>query len=241
MVYQPRAYRKYTESKDLISFKASISETDLFISADRDLSKEAKNYLIGIRGELEAYIASHTDFKNSLKPVNVDEPAPFIIKDMAASAKLVDVGPMAGVAGAVAECIGRELLHFSPQVIVENGGDIFISSEKPRIIGIYAGRSKLSEKIAIEIGPEQTPCGICTSSGTVGHSLSFGKADAVVILSRSTSLADCAATAICNKVSTKDDIEIAINYAKKIKAIEGILVIIGDAFGAWGSIKLVDM
>jgi len=186
---------------------------------------------------LHSYISNHPNFRESLQPIEVDPDAAAIIRDMAHSTKKVNVGPMAAVAGAIAESVGRSLLRFSNQVIVENGGDIFLSSKDTRIVGVYAGPSKFSEKMALEISPEQLPCGVCTSSGTVGHSLSFGKADAVVVISKSTSLADAAATAICNMVHKREDIDRAINYAKGVGGIDGVLVIIADTFGAWGSIK----
>ena len=106
---------------------------------------------------------------------------------------------------------------------------------------MHAGASRFTNKIGIKIDPRQTPCGICTSSATVGHSLSFGKADAVVVLSPSASLADCCATALCNSIASKDDIDNAISRGKSIKNIKGILVIIDDTLGAWGDMKLVDI
>jgi ApbE superfamily uncharacterized protein (UPF0280 family) len=157
---------------------------------------------------------------------------------MCEAAQKASVGPMAAVAGAIAEMTGYELLKYSDEVIVENGGDIFIKTGTARKIGIYAGNSPLSEKLALRILPEQTPAGVCTSSGTVGHSLSFGKADAVVIISRDTFLADAVATSTGNKVKTTDDIEYALNYASKIAGILGTVIIIGDKIGAWGDIEL---
>jgi len=241
MTYQPRTYRKYTQSGDLTSFRVRIEETDLFIACSRNLQKEARSSVLRLRQELEGYISRRPEFKEVLEPLENDESMPPIAKEMAGSAKKVGVGPMAAVAGAFAEAVGRELLKYSAQVIVENGGDIFIASNKPRLVGIYAGSSNFSEKIALEIGSKDTPCGICTSSSTVGHSLSLGKADAVVVISPSTSLADAAATSICNKIQTEADIDKAINSANKIEGIKGIFIIFKDTFGAWGNIKLVDI
>lgn len=239
-MYEPRTYRNKVRSEGLTSFRVVVLETDLLISCDKDLSSEAEACIRDLRSELEAYIEKHPEFKGSLKPVAVKADSPQIIKEMAASAEMARVGPMAAVAGAVAEAVGKHLLKFSPEVIVENGGDIFISTKKDRTIGIYAGKSKLSGKVTLAIEAGDTPCGICTSSATVGHSLSFGKADAVVVLSRSAALADAAATSICNKVADKKSIDKAINSGRAIKGVEGVLIIIDDALGAWGSIKMVD-
>ncbi|GAG89833.1 unnamed protein product, partial [marine sediment metagenome] len=111
-------------------------------------------------------------FLTSLEPLFVSDNAPRIVKSMSEAAKRVGTGPMASVAGAIAEFVGNELLAFSPEIILENGGDIFLKSSKKRLIGIYAGKSPLTGKIGLEINGDDTPLGICTSSGTVGHSLS---------------------------------------------------------------------
>jgi hypothetical protein len=158
---------------------------------------------------------------------------------MALAGKEIDIGPMAAVAGAIAECVGKELLRFSPEIIVENGGDIFLKSSKRRRVGIYAGQSPLTGKLALEIQPQETPLGICTSSGTVGHSLSLGKADAVVVLSPSTPLADAAATAIGNAIEEASDIAGAIELAQRIKGLKGVMIIKGDKVGLWGKIKVI--
>jgi len=150
------------------------------------------------------------------------------------------VGPMAAVAGAIAECVGRELLTFSPEIIVENGGDIFIKTVRKRTVGVYAGESPLTGKIGLEIEAGDTPLGICTSSGTVGHSMSLGRADAVVVLSASTALADAAATAIGNRVNQSTDIDAAIEFGRNIGGLKGIVIIVGKSVGAWGDVKLCE-
>jgi ApbE superfamily uncharacterized protein (UPF0280 family) len=145
---------------------------------------------------------------------------------------------MAAVAGAIAEFVGTELLAFSPEVILENGGDIFLKSQRKRIIGIYAGESPLTGKIGLEINGGPTPLGICTSSGTVGHSLSYGRADAVVVLSPSATLADAAATAIGNLIEQPGDIQSGIEFSKGIEGIKGVLIIEGADMGLWGEVKI---
>lgn len=240
-MYQPRNYRHHTKSDDLISFRAMVAETDLYISAEKSLQSEAERNIKEVRSKLEAYIAAHPFFEEALYPIDVDSRASAIVKEMASAAKKAGVGPMAAVAGAIAESVGRSLLEKSPQVIVENGGDIFISSKKPRTIGIYAGRSRFSKRLGIELAADETPCGACTSSGTVGHSLSFGLADAVVVVARSAALADAVATSVANKVRQKEDVEKAIDFGNRIKGVKGIVVIIGDTLGSWGEIKLVDI
>jgi len=187
---------------------------------------------------LEEYIRRNPAFLTSLEPLAVGEDAPLIVKEMTRAASQVGVGPMAAVAGAIAEFVGNDLLDFSPEVIVENGGDIFLKSLKKRMIGIYAGKSPLTDRIGLEIKGEDTPLGICTSSGTVGPSLSYGRADAVIVLSPSVTLADAAATAIGNLIVQPSDIPNGIEMAKGVEGLKGVLIIQDDKIGLWGEVKI---
>jgi ApbE superfamily uncharacterized protein (UPF0280 family) len=238
--YQPRIYRHWVEGKDLVPFTVTVKETDLYIRATSNLQRKANRIVLKYRQQLEQHIEKNPEFFTSLKPLPVQEQAPRIIKDMMEAGRKANVGPMAAVAGAVAECVGRELLEFSPEIIVENGGDIFLKINRKRVVGIYAGMSSLSGKLGLEIDPQDTPLGICTSSGTVGHSLSLGKADAVVVISDSAALADAAATAICNKVNQSADINPAIEWGQKISGLKGIVIILGGNIGVWGGVKLCE-
>ena len=147
------------------------------------------------------------------------------IRDRCEAARLAGVGPMAAVAGLISEKCGSLLARYSDNVIVENGGDIWLKTKTVRQIAVFAGNSPFTYRIALEIGPEQTPLGICTSSGTVGHSLSIGKADAAVILAPSAVLADAVATATCNMVQKEDDLQKAAEFALSVPGVTGALVI----------------
>jgi len=238
--YQPRIYRHWIESKDLVPFTVTVKETDLYIRAAANLQRKARRLVLKYRRQLEQYIEQNPDFLTSLKPLPVPTSAPRIVLDMIEAGRQAGVGPMAAVAGAIAECVGKELLDFSPEIIVENGGDIFLKILSKRIVGIFAGDSPLTGKIGLEISPQDMPLGVCTSSGTVGHSLSFGKADAVVVVAASATLADAAATAIGNKVSQPDDINGAIEFGQSIGGLKGIVIIMGSNIGAWGDVKLCE-
>ncbi len=236
---EERIYRSWVGGEDLVKFRVVETETDLLISAERDLSKEAMDSIKRYRDQIKDYIVNDPKFESSLEPIEIKEDAPPIVKDMARQAKVANVGPMAAVAGAVAEYVGKDLLRYSAEVIVENGGDIFIKSSKPRTVAIYAGSSPLTGKIALKISADQMPLGVCTSSGTVGHSISFGKADSVTALSESTSLADAVATATCNLVKDEGDIERGIRFARKFEGIKGVAIIVGDRIGAWGDFEVI--
>jgi ApbE superfamily uncharacterized protein (UPF0280 family) len=239
-IYQPRTYRHWIEGKDLTPFNVTVKETDLFVRASSDLRKKTRRLVLKYRRQLEGYIERNPAFATSLEPLPVPENAPAIIGRMAEAGQKAGVGPMAAVAGAIAECVGRELLDFSPEIIVENGGDIFIKTTRKRTVGIYAGDSPLTGKIGLEIRAKDTPLGICASSGTVGHSLSYGRADAVVVVSASAALADAAATAIGNRVQNHEDINSAVEFGRGIAGLRGIIIIVGKNVGVWGDIKLCE-
>ncbi len=238
--YQPRTYRHWIEGKDLVACNVTEKETDLYIRATSNLQRKARRLVLKYRRQLEKYIENNPEFQTSLEPLVISENAPAIVKDMAEAGAKAGVGPMAAVAGAIAEYVGRQLLEFTPEIIVENGGDIYLKILKKRVVGIYAGDSPLTGKVGLEIEPRETPLGVCTSSGTVGHSLSFGKADAVVTIAGSATLADAAATAIGNRVKQPGDIDKALKYAQDIDGLKGVVIIIGGEVGAWGEVKLCE-
>jgi ApbE superfamily uncharacterized protein (UPF0280 family) len=240
-MYEPRFYRHWIKDDDLVSFEVAVKQTDLYIRSRRNLKDKALDSVLKHRGPLESYIGRHPLFLTTLDPYQAEAEAPAIVKEMARVSQLTGVGPMAAVAGAIAEAVGRDLLAFSPEVIVENGGDIFLKISKKRLVGIYAGQSSFTKKIALEIMPRETPLGVCTSSGTVGHSLSLGSADAVVVLSPSTALADAAATALGNIVKAADDIPQAIGKAQSIEGLRGLVIIVGDKMGVWGKVRIVSL
>ena len=236
--YQERFYRGWSKDSDLIAQEVIIKETDLFIFAEKDIKSIAEEIVKKYRVQIEDYIKHRPEFMTSLEPIMDDASAAEIIKEMIRTTGLAGVGPMASVAGAIAEFTGKELLAHSKQIIIENGGDIFIKSDKVRTVAVYAGDSPIAKKIFIKIKPEDTPVGICTSSGTVGHSLSFGKADACVIMAKSAILADAVATAACNRIKEKKDIAPGLEFAISIKGVKGAAAILGKYFGSIGDIEL---
>jgi len=240
-MYERRTYRNLVKTDDLVKFEVVVKETDLLVRAEKDFSQDSRESVLKYRHQLETYITINPEFQKSLFPFTDDPYAPEIVQEMILASQLAHVGPMAAVAGAMAEWVSKDLLKLSREVIVENGGDIYLATSKERIIGIYAGDSPLSLKIGIVIKPEETPLGICTSSGTVGPSLSLGKANAVCILAKSSALADAAATAVGNIVKEKKDIELGLLRGREITGVLGTLIIIGEKMGVWGNIKLTQI
>jgi ApbE superfamily uncharacterized protein (UPF0280 family) len=237
--YQERSYRHELRHERLVGFEVSVRETDLLILADTNLGVVAEEIIYKVRGPLENYITQHPEFLHAMTPLPYDKLAPLIVRDMLSAAQICGTGPMAAVAGAIAEHVGRALLEESVEVVVENGGDCFVKVDRPMQIGIFAGQSALSEQLALKILPEQTPIGVCTSSGTVGHSMSIGCADAVTVLAGSTAVADAAATMTGNQVQSKGDIQKALEFSQRIEGISGAIIIVEDQLGAWGEVELV--
>ncbi|HOO91634.1 MAG TPA: UPF0280 family protein [Syntrophales bacterium] len=242
MKYQKRTYRNRISKKDLVSFQVTIKETDLYIGADIDCKDPAVQSVHKHRESIEQYIRHNPSFLNSMIPVRVDAFAPSIIREMIEASVHCGVGPMASVAGAIARNVGLDLLKYSDNIIIENGGDIFLLLQhKDIIVGIFAGDSPVSYKVGIKIPCLGFPVGVCTSSGTVGHSLSLGKADAVCVISESSTLSDAAATSICNRVQRVGDIKSALDFGLHIEGITGVLIIMGDKLGMLGDIELISL
>ncbi len=236
-----RSYRRRVRCDELCSFRVVCQQTDLMILADRCVDRVAREQVLCCRGHIEGYIQQHPGFATSLVPWRPETVAPAIVRDMIRAGRAAGVGPMAAVAGAVAETVGRALLDVSRQVAVENGGDVFIKTERPAVAALFAGRSPLSMKLGIQVADTRAGIGICTSSGTVGHSFSKGLADAVCVISPSCSLADAAATAIGNRIHSPRDITSAIAFGRRIVGVEGIVVVVGAKIGAWGAVELVPL
>ena len=240
-LHEKRTYRNKVRARGMTSFRVTVKETDLWISADRDLKKETTDLVLECRAQLESYINIHPEFATSLTPGRQDPYAPSMIREMIDATRGLGVGPMASVAGAIAQYVGRGLMRITDQIIVENGGDIFLTARRPVTVSIFAGDSLLSEKFGLLISERQMPSGVCSSSARVGHSLSMGIADVVCLLSPSAALADGAATALGNRITAKKDIEKVAGWADEMEGITGGVVIVEDSMATWGDIELVGL
>lgn len=225
----------------LVATTVTVQETDLLILAEHEVPAPAHDLIVTCRSQIENYISRHPLFASSLSPLPADNLAPAIIQKMLEAARAAEVGPMAAVAGAIAEFVGLGLLKsgLTREVMVENGGDIFLLRSRECLISIFAGESRLSNRIGLRIGPEKMPLGICTSSGSIGHSLSFGQADSVTVLAADTALADTAATRLGNELKTDADMAHTLEVAQKIAGLLGVVIVKNETLGAWGEVELV--
>ncbi len=222
----------------LVGFRVVQAQTDLMIYAERDLSHVASAEVERLRQDLESYLAGHPRFAESFVPVPVDAAAPGIARGMAHAAELAGVGPMAAVAGTFAEAVGRALLPFSQNVIVENGGDVWISGCEDRTVAIWSGDDAVPS-VGVALSAAGMPCAVATSSGTIGHSVSLGCACAATVIADDGALADAAASAVGNRVHGPGDVERALAAGIRMPGVRGVVVVVDGHIGARGEVTLV--
>jgi len=244
-LFEERTYRTQFNSERFKGFEVKYLETDLWIGVNPDsfqpeMEKIALEKIKLLRDKFDKYIQAEPFFKKSLKPFNPTEIAPPEAVEMATAAEKAGIGPMSAVAGLFAREVGEEILrNFKvAEIVVENGGDIYVLLKDELVLSVFAGDSILSERIGLIIPPGKNKFGICTSAGTVGPSISYGKADAVVIICNDILLADAFATALGNKVKSPNDIEKVIKQSEKYPEILSLLIICEDKIGIRGDYEM---
>ncbi len=213
-MYEPRYYREWINHERFSEFRVMVEESDLWIGVSPEsyapeMQSSVLKFEIMLRAVLQEYIFEYPEFRDSFDPIPIHDDDPEIVKGMKEAAFTAGTGPMAAVAGMVAEETGNFLIEkFNPpEFIVENGGDIFLRIIKPITLSIFSGKNKAFENIGLQLDSTTTPAGICTSSGMFGHSVSLGKADSVTVVCRSAYTADAYATGIANQVKSSRDIK----------------------------------
>lgn len=246
---QPRSYRKAMGHRRFVSLTVCLKESDLWIGVDPEsfaaigetaLRSCVLERLTELRSILERYGAKRPEFFSSLTPIAQDEGAHILIQEMISAAEAAGTGPMAGVAGAAAGDIGAYLNDlWSPrELVIENGGDLYIQAQQEVVVSVFAGSSALSRKIQVHIPASVTPVGVCTSSGTFGHSFSFGAADAVMAAAKSPILADALATSFCSRVKTPADVDAAAAEMEGFDDLISGVIIMGDKAGLFGDLEI---
>ena len=186
---------------------------------------------------LEDYIARFPAFESSLEPIELEGRAPEVARRMARAARLVGVGPMAAVAGAMAQCAAAAGLRAgAAEAVVENGGDIYLRAAAPVIIALHTGTAELADRLAFSLQPGDTPISICSSSGKMGHSMSLGECDLAVAVAKQAALADAAATQAANLVKKVGEVDSALERIADIKGIDGVVIVKNDRIGLAGSL-----
>lgn len=238
-----RAYRENMRpGEGELSYQVVLEETDLLIIASVDVRTQAAEVVRTLRGQIKNHILLNPDFLHSLEPVDVSESAPEVVRRMARAGRLCGVGPMAAVAGTIAQMVGERFVAECPDMMVENGGDVFVRSTRERVVALLSEPDS-GAGVGLRIPAEKTPLGICSSSATIGHSLSFGKGELVTVLSADTSFADAAATALCNMMRTPNDLGPMLERAESWagQGLKGVFAQCGKKMAAWGDLELVSL
>ncbi len=237
-MYEQRLYRRESFIRGLLSYEVKYETTDLLVLSKTDHSDEIMREIRRLRKEIMDYSIKSKNFLTSLIPVEVGQDAPYIVKRMAEAAFAAGVGPMAAVAGGISEILGKVVMKEEERFVLENGGDIYAKLDNEIILKIFAGLSSPFKDIKIRVMKEGA-FGICTSSGRIGPSLSFGDADAACVLAEDAFLADACATAAANMIKEAEDIGKALDYIRSIKGLMGGIMIRDDKIGFWGEIEIV--
>ncbi|WP_419785017.1 UPF0280 family protein [Pseudodesulfovibrio sp.] len=236
-----RTYRETVRPQgNEVRFQVAVEQSDLLVVAEKDLHDEVAAFVTGVRGEIKNWILFHPEFADSLVPVAVPEEAPEVVRAMAKAAALCGVGPMAAVAGAVAQAVGDHFAGQSPNILVENGGDTYLRSTRERIVALLAEPDS-GAMLGLRIEADAFPASVCASSATIGHSLSLGRGDLVAVRAADARLADAAATALCNLLRDKGDVNHVLEQAKALAeyGLTGVFAQVDDTLAAWGDVELV--
>jgi ApbE superfamily uncharacterized protein (UPF0280 family) len=221
-VNQERTYRTFTHREAV--FRICCPQFDV-VTAE----------IVRQRQILEDYIARHPEFQTAFDPLDVLPDAPVVAQRMAHAAQLVGVGPMAAVAGAMAQCAAEAAMEAGAgEVIVENGGDIYLKTSGPVTIGLHTGTSEIGDRLAFSLQADETPIAVCSSSGKMGHSMSLGQCDLATVVAKDAALADAAATEAANRVKTVEDVDPAVEFVAGIEGVGGALIVKDDRIGLAG-------
>lgn len=226
------------KSADLFRRTYECKETRGIIISDRqDAIEIAASYINLLREELDGYVQSHPSFLHSLHPIKIDEDTN-VVTLMAEAAERAGVGPMAAVAGVLADLTVEEMVRLGAKVaVVENGGEAFLISDRPMDVALSAGDAPLSNRMGFRL--QRFPMGVATSSGLYSHALSFGDAEAVTVFAENAGLADAAATAVGNTVKGKDEkaaVECGVEKALSIDGVEGVFIVYRGTVGMGGEV-----
>jgi ApbE superfamily uncharacterized protein (UPF0280 family) len=228
--------------KPFFHIQKNINESAVRCYSDNHYAIEAAFASIQFhRQQLEDYLSKNSQVLHALHPVELQGSVPRVVDTMRSVTEPLRIGPMAAVAGVLADLAVESMLEKNVKVAaVENGGEIYVHTiQTPFNVGLYAGTAPVSAQIGFQIVPSDCPIGVGTSSGTVGHAFSFGKADAATVFAENAAVADASATAVCNTVRGRDiqqSVETGINFAKSLPFIRGAIIVRGDYIGSTGFI-----
>lgn len=234
--FSERFYRVSPDTDRWHSSIVKVDTTDIYLRSDRDLSAVCEDLVREYRNIILTHIDRQPEFLHAFTPVRRITGVSGIISSMYDASEAAGVGPMAAVAGAINMYVAQQLYSMSSELIIENGGDILLKLKESVSVDIFSGKPDFSGKALLKIKPEETPCGICTSSARIGPSFSFGKADSVTVVADDPVFADAAATSVCSMVLSEDDAGPAVERALSM-GVSGVVIIMNDTLAAAGKIE----
>ena len=247
-MYEPRLYRNEMGKERFSTFTIKYLETDIWVAVDKDsyshlMPEFVAKKIVELRKDLDNFIKECSIFKSSLRPIDLpkDIYIPEVVSEMIKASSKAGIGPMSAVAGAFSFFVGQAIEdNFNiKELIIENGGDLYMNIIEDTVIKIYAGNSIFSDRVGLKIRSSHSTLGVCTSAGTVGHSLNFGRSDAVMIACKNPLLADSYATAISNEIKNTCDMDKILKQIKLKEEIISSLIIIDDKLGIAGDFELM--
>ena len=215
-----------------------VRQTAVTMIAETRYLAAGKDAIFEARQVIERFIAADPLFRDTLEPYDEPSDAHPLIVRMCHAARAAGVGPMAAVAGAIAEFSVRAMQEQgSDHAVVDNGGDIALLLAEETNVGIYTLNPKF-HGLGLRCKPSGSVLGICTSSGVIGPSISFGRAEAATVISKNVALADACATKLGNLIEREDQdaIQRGLAAVTSIEGVEGALVIVGDSIGVKGDL-----
>ncbi len=241
---EKRFYRSFLKPKGF-SFEIVAGESDVWIclpgvmQVSEGIRGEIRKTLLNVREELSYFIEKNPDFYSSLQPIKVSSLLiPDIIRVMLSASEKADVGPMAGVAGAVNFFIGKRIENFGfKEFIIENGGDVYLLSKEERVFRVYSGVEEIDRTVALKIPPGRW--GVCSSSSKIGHSLSLGNSSVATVIAKDSVVADCMATAVANSKTAEEMVELSRRFVSS--CAEGIFGVIDGKIVLSGNISPVKL
>jgi len=227
---------------EFVTAKLEIGETAATIGAERVYVEAAVDAIKAAREEIERLVRKDRFFLTTMEPYDPSPKSGGVVRRMCEAARAAGVGPMATVAGAIAqEALEAMLSQGCRHAWVDNGGDIAVMVERPVTIEVFHDPAS-ANAFALELENTGKPLGICSSSGTLGHSISFGNADTVVAVARDAVLADALATAIGNNVSGPGSLKGCFEPFTGIRGFHGGIAMAGGEVAIHGDIpKLVEV
>jgi ApbE superfamily uncharacterized protein (UPF0280 family) len=227
---------------EFVTSGIEIQETAATIAAERRFIGGAVDAIKMARRDIERQIRKDRFFLTTLEPYDSGSCTSETTARMCAATKQAGVGPMAAVAGAIAQAaLDAMIAEGCRHAWVDNGGDVALVLESPLTLEIFTTPGS-SKAFAFELRTTGRAMGICSSSGRLGHSISFGDSDIAVTIADDAVVADAFATALGNEVKDETSLNKCFDILRSAKAVKGGLAMIDGAVAMYGEVpELVEV